>query len=50
MGMGMGYVEVVYVSESVTVVGPRLRRSGSIGSLVDKCIWAVLLEEVEPHY
>ena len=38
IGMGIGYVEVVDVSGSVTVVGHRPRRNGSIGSLVDKCI------------
>ena len=38
MGMGMGYVEVVDVSGSVTIVGHRPRRNGSIGSLADKCI------------
>ena len=50
MGMGMGYMEVVDVCGSVAVVGHRPRRNGSIVRLVDKCIWAVLLEEVEPHY
>ena len=39
MGIGMGHVEIIDVSGDVTVVGHRPRRSGSIGSLVNKCIW-----------
>ena len=48
--MGMGYVENVDVSGGVMVLGHRPRRNGSIGSLVNKYIWAVRVEEIEsPH-
>ena len=50
VGMGMGYVENVDVSGGVMVLGHRPRRNGSIGSLVNKYIWAVRVEEIEsPH-
>ena len=49
-GMGMGYVEIVDVSGGVMVFGHRPRRSGSVGSLVNKCIRAVRVEEIDSPY
>ena len=50
VGMGMGDVEIVDISGGVSVVGHRPRRNGSIGSLVNKCIRAVRVEEIESPY
>ena len=50
IGMGIGYVEVVDVSGSVTLLGIGPGAMVALAVSSTSAFWAVRLEEVEPHY